>query len=105
MNPWIGCEIRLLRNQLGWSRTQLATHLKCSPLKVVKMEADEVFPLAGEKARLEALSLQVNEHLNSFHSQVKAEAYMNESGADQVQVDDLDAHFVDEMVDTKESID
>ena len=88
LKPWIGCEIRLLRNQRGWSRTELARHLGCSPLKVVKMEADEVIPVTTEKGRLEALSMEVEQHLAQFHMQVQAEAFMAENGVDQVVIEE-----------------
>lgn len=90
VKPWIGCEIRLLRTRLSWSRTQLARYMGCSPLKVVKMEQDEVIPLAVEKAKLETLSMQLEEHLGVFHKQVQADAYMNEHGVEQVHIDDVD---------------
>ena len=90
MKPWIGCEIRLLRTQLGWSRTQMARQLGCSPLKVVKMETDEVIPLSNEKVRLEALSLQLEEHVGTLHRQSIADAYMSEFGIDQVQMDEIE---------------
>lgn len=95
MKPWIGCDIRLLRNQLGWSRTQLARHLRCSPLKVVKMEADDVIPIASEKVRLHALALQVEEHLKQFHGQVQVEAFLQETGADQVRGEEAVEYYAD----------
>lgn len=90
MKPWIGCEIRLLRNRLGWSRTQLARHLGCSPLKIVKMEEDEVIPLAEEKNRLEVLSMELETHLSAFHRQAEAEVYMSKHGIEQVHLDEID---------------
>lgn len=90
MKPWIGCEIRLLRTRLGWSRTQLARFLGCSPLKIVKMESDEVIPLHGEKGKLEALSMELEEHFGLFQRQTYAEAYMAEAGVEQVHLDEID---------------
>ena len=105
MKPWIGCDIRLLRKQLGWSRTQLAKHLGCSPLKIVKMEEDEVFPISAEKARLETLWMEVEEHLDGFHRQARIDAYINEAGLDQVRADEMSDEKVDIKVDMKEPID
>ena len=86
----MGCEIRLVRSQLGWSRVQLAKHLGCSPLKVVKMESDELIPLVEEKIKLEALSLEVTEHLECHQRREQADSLMDELGLDQLHIDDLD---------------
>ena len=61
MKPWIGCEIKLLRSQLGWNRAQLARFMGCSPLKIVKMEYDEVIPTPNEKMKLQTLAAQTEQ--------------------------------------------
>lgn len=93
MKPWIGCEIRLVRSQIGWSRTQLAKYLGCSPLKVVKMENDDLIPLKEEKAKLEALSYEVCEHLERHALRQQADSLMDELGVDQLHIDDVEANF------------
>ena len=90
MKPWIGCEIRLVRSQLGWSRVQLAKHLGCSPLKVVKMESDELIPLVEEKAKLEALSLDIAEHIDGHQKRMQSDSLMEELGIEQIHIDDMD---------------
>lgn len=91
MKPWIGCEIKLIRSQLGWSRVQLAEHLGCSPLKLIKLEADEVIPTIKEKTKLEALSYTVNEQLDRHDRREKADSLMESLGVDQIHIDDTEA--------------
>ena len=93
MKPWIGCEIRLVRSQMGWSRTQLAKYLGCSPLKIVKMENDDLIPLPAEKEKLETLSYEVGEHLERHALRGQAESLMDELGVDQMHIDEVGENF------------